>query len=215
MLMKKITSLVFLALTATVAHADIIYSNVDGSHPFSTTTGSFVSSGGTDYSLSFQFAVNDHSYLVDSISFGAFLANADETNAIQATIYADNGGLPGTVLYTGAEIDGLLVLKLAANVNDQDLIIQAVNQPVYLTAGSLYWLGLDNVSDSSDITWGNNSEGINGLAALNQSGSWASTHKTQGAFEIDGTIAAPEPVSMGLFVSGVSALVLLRRKLKA
>jgi hypothetical protein len=208
--MKKTVSLLFLALSGSIAQADIIYSNLNPTTPFDTSNGSFVSSGGNDYSLSFSFSVQNHSYVVTSISFGAFLT-AGGPNAIIATIYANNGGVPGAAVYTSPEIDNQLALTGATNTNDQDLITIALGGSVFLQQGQTYWLGLDNVSPDSEITWGYNGDGTVGNAALMLS-EWTAVSREQGAFAIDGTIASPEPVSAGLLVSGLSALVFFRRK---
>jgi hypothetical protein len=209
--MKKIASLLFFAFSVSMAQADIIYTNLDPANPFSTSSGSFVSSGGTDYSLSFAFTVQNHNYLVDTISFGALLASG--LNEIRATIYADNGGVPGAVLFSGSELDNVLAASGSDNTNDKDLVTEAVGESALLVVGNKYWLGLDGISADSTITWGYNGLSAPGSAATFDGTSWSSANRTQGAFEIDGTIAAPEPFSAGLLVSGLSALVFFRRKL--
>src|SRR3978361_229893 len=94
--MKKLAFLLFFALGTPLAKADIIYSNLGSPTLFEASSGLTVSSGGTDFSTAFSFVVQNHSYQLTGIDFAAFLTANGGTNAIQATIYTDNAGLPGT-----------------------------------------------------------------------------------------------------------------------
>jgi hypothetical protein len=207
--MKKIASLLFLAFSVSMAHADIIYSNLDPTYLFDTSNGYYVSSGGTDYRPAFAFTVQNHNYMVDTISFGVFFTSG--TNAIKATIYADSGGLPGSVLFS-SELDGKMAMG-TGNSDAQDLVIDPVGESALLLAGNQYWLELDGVATDSSITWGYNNLKGSGAAGPFDAISGLQASRTQGAFQIEGTIAAPEPFSAGLLVSGLFALVFFRRKL--
>lgn len=216
--MTKIVAFVFfLAFGSSVANADIIYSNLNPARPFDTSNGSFIADSGYDLSLSFAFQVTGHDYVATGITFGAFLSSG--ANAITATIYDDNGGVPGTALFTSAEIAGLLVAEGADNTGDAGLITQMISSGPLLIAGNTYWLSLD-ASPDSQVTWGNNggngTDLIDGSAALvlpgNSAGDWTAAAKTEGAFAIEGTVEVPEPYTTGLVVSGLGALVFIRRK---
>jgi hypothetical protein len=208
--MKKIAALLFFTFGMTLAQADIIYTNLNPAKPFDTSNGSVIAAGGSDLSLSFAFTVTGHNYLVTGLTFGAFIGSG--ANAITATIYSDNGGTPGTGLFTGNEIDNQLVAQGTDNTNDKDLIQQTVNGPL-LIAGNVYWLSLD-APPNSQVTWGYNGAGTVGPAAILIVGNWTPLSKEQGAFEIDGNIVAPEPVTSGLLLSGLGTIAFFRRKLK-
>jgi hypothetical protein len=193
-------------------HADVIYTNF-GITPdplYQNEYGETVSAGGTDLGTSFSFVVSSFTYQVTAIDFAAYLVNG--TNAVIATLYADNGGVPGTELYTTGEIDNELQ---AAGSNSQELFESVTNGPL-LTPGT-YWLGLDtpvnvNGVTSSTVTWSANGQGVDGADATFGEGVWTAGSREQGAFEVDGVIVAPEPVTTVLFASGFAGLVWFRRR---
>ncbi len=190
--------------------ASVIYSNLGSPVQFEASSGLTVASGGTDYSTAFSFVVTGNSYQLTQIDYAAFLIAGGGTDTVTATIYTDNGGKPGTAIYTTNPPNGGFQVQNAIEVMD------AVTGGPVLNGGSTYWLSLDAPTDSS-VGWsysdvptafGDDENFVSGM--------WQSQGtKTQGAFEIDGIIAAPEPMTTSLFISGFASLLILRRnKLK-
>jgi hypothetical protein len=205
-IMKKLAFLLFVGAGAQSLQADIIYSNFGSPLAFQSSNGSTVSSGGTDFSTAFSFLVQNYSYQVTGIDYAAYLQSTGGTNSITASIYTDNGGAPGTLLYTTSPADTGLQLQSAIELMDS-----VTGGPV-LTEGSTYWLSLDAPVDSS-VGWAaSGNDNAIGVGAQFTDGSWGTigTH-VQGAFEVDGTIVAPEPVTTSLLASGLASLMFLRR----
>jgi hypothetical protein len=186
--------------------ADIIYSNLGTPVQFEPGSGLTVASGGTDFSTAFSFVVQGNSYQVTQVDYAAFLISDGGADTVTATIYTDNGGIPGTALYTTSPPDGGLQVGSAIEIMDF-----VTGGPV-LNAGSTYWLSLDAPIDSS-VGWAySDSPTASGDDENFVSGIWTSQGtKTQGAFELDGTVAVPEPVTTSLFISGLASLVFLRK----
>jgi hypothetical protein len=202
--MKKLFFLLLAGAGTQLLQADVIYSNLGSPVSFEASSGLTVASGGTDFKTAFSF-VPGNSYQVTQIDYAAFLISDGGTDTITATIYTDNGGIPGTPLYTTSPPDGGLQVGNAIELMD------SVTGGPILDAGVTYWLSLDAPIDSS-VGWAYTDSPASGVDENFVSGVWTSQgNKTQGAFEIDGTIAAPEPVTTSLFISGLASLVLLRR----
>jgi hypothetical protein len=204
--MKKLVFLLFAGAGSHFLQADIIYSNFGSPLAFQSNFGATVSSGGTDFSTAFSFTVLNNSYQVTGIDYAAYLQQLGGTNAITASLYTDNGGIPGTLLYTTNPPDTGLELENAIELTD------TVTGGPILNVGSTYWLSLDSPIDSS-VGWASSGDdNAIGIEATLTDGVWGTNGShVQGAFEVDGTIAAPEPVAASLFVSGLASLVLLRR----
>jgi len=195
--MKTILLSSLLISGAGLLHADIIYSNLGA--PFNPNSGLAVVAGGTDFSTAMQFQVT-YSYVVQEIDFVAQLISGSDT-AIDATIYADNGGVPGTEIFTTGYVNNLLS-GTAAEIEEP-----IAGGPTLVTGGT-YWLSLDG--DTSDtIRWNYNGAGASGLAASYTSG-WTASSRELGAFEIDGTLI-PEPATFLLIAPAIGALFLRRR----
>ncbi len=178
-------------------HADVIYSDLGS--PFNANSGLAVVAGGTDYSTAMQFQV-PYSYVVNQIDFVAQLISGGDT-AIDATIYTDNGGVPGTEIFTTGYVSNLLS-NTAAEIEEP-----IVGGPT-LTTGGTYWLSLDG--DTSDtIRWNYNGAGASGLVASYTSG-WVASSRELGAFELDGTLI-PEPATFLLIAPAIGTLFLRRR----
>ncbi len=187
-----------------------LYSNLGSPVSFEASSGVTVSSGGTDLSTAFSFMVPNtgFNYQVTNIDFAAYLFNG--TNEISATLYTDNGSGPGTEIYTTGPILGQLGSTAV-------LLLENVTNGPILDQGQTYWLSLDAPTDAT-VGWSYNDSGaISAPATFDSVNGWTvqGTTRSQGAFEIDGVIASPEPVSTALVCSGILALVGLRRKSKA
>ena len=89
-----------------------------------------------------------------------------------------------------------------------------------LTGGQQYFMELGplNPSDDSLNSWFTNDQGVTGttLVSIDGGSTWAFgfAGSTLGAFDVLGTASAvPEPETMVMFGSGLSALGLLRKRL--
>lgn len=193
----------FVAAGASALQADTIFSNLGST--FDQESGLTVASGGTDYSSAYSFVVQNNSYQLTGIDFAAFLTATGGTNQITATIYSDNSGKPGTALYTTSPDTGLELL------NSLEFTNVVTGGPI-LSEGNKYWLSLDAPTDSS-VGWAYTDQ-ANAFSTPDQfiDGVWEpiGSH-VQGAFEIDGVVAAPEPVTSALLLSGIAGLVFARR----
>jgi hypothetical protein len=207
--MKKIAFVSFLAFGCGLLQADVIYSNfgVSPAAPFDTGAGLTVSSGGTDLSTAMAFLVTGNSYLVTQIDFVASLFSG--TNSVTATIYQGTGapGTPGTSVCTTGPINN----AMGSFANPSELEIPVVCGQA-LQAGDYYWLSLDSNASDSTIRWNYNGQGVIGTGATFNGTNWIPTSVELGAFELDGTVASPEPITIILLVSGMAVLVAVRRR---
>jgi len=222
--MKKLLFAALLSSIASAARADVIFTNLTSAYQ---STGLSVVSSGTDFSLAYSFVVTGHSFQLTQLDFATYFSNTGGTNEISATLYADNGGTPGLPSGTPGTlpIGGTGQVDPAGQVYTTGVlngvigseVMQTVMNGPILNVGQTYWLSLDGPTDAS-VSWnyaGPGSVGVNGAAAYYNGSSWVSYgSKLQGAFELDGTVVAPEPVSIGLFASGFAALIAFRRKQK-
>jgi len=222
--MRKLALVVLLTAVSSVARADIIFTNLTSA--YQPASGLSVVSGGTDFSLAYSFVVTGNSYQLTQIDFTTFFSQVCEicTNEISATIYSDNSGLPsgtpGTLPIGGmGQVDPtgqIYTTGVLTGVIGTEVMQPVTNGPV-LNVGQTYWLSLDGATDAS-VGWnyaGPDTTGVIGAASYYNGSAWVSYGSNlQGAFEIDGTIVAPEPVSTALFMSGLAALIVLRRKQK-
>jgi len=210
--MRKSAYLIFFAFAAPALQADIIFSNF-GTSPnfFDPNNGSFVANGGIDNSLAFSFVIPvSHFYQLTEIDFAVSESSGD--NSITATIYTDDGGVPGTAIYT----TGAILNELQST--GTELFEPVTNGPI-LDPGATYWLSLDATVDSS-VTWNNNGQGLDAEYATNIADpgdpfDWQLSGRSfeEGAFEIDANIApVPEPATTVLFASGLAVCVLSYRR---
>jgi hypothetical protein len=221
--MKKLVLLLSLSF-GPAANATVIYTNLTS--PYQANAGRLVSSsGGSDYSLAYSFTVTGSNFQVTNINFAAYYAgtNTMYTNEVSATIYADDGGTPGlpagtpgVLPYSGVQqMDPMNFLYTTGPINNVlgTLAMQTVTPGAILLAGQTYWLSLDGPADGTAVGWNYAGMGISAPAAIYNGTSWMTAYNLpQGAFEIDGTVFAPEPVTTGLLVSGLAVLFAFRRK---
>jgi hypothetical protein len=201
--MKRLSYLLFFVLGTGLLQADVIYSNLGSTSPFyDNSGGNTVASGSTDYSTSFEFTFTSNNYIATQAEF--FINQTNGAPFVQASIYDDNGGIPGDLLYTSG---------LTSYTGPTDVVLPLVGSTP-LIAGDNYWFTLD-APPSSAVSWYYNLPGVDGPEAYNptQTGFIPVGSGDQGAFAITGQIApAPEPLTTGLMLTGLAALAVLRRR---
>ena len=199
-------------LCSGIASAGVIYSNFGAGQTFA---------GGVGLTPAFSAVASsftpDATYSVDEYQIAAFRASPDTPDTVTFSLYSDANGVPG------ADIESFTLSGLgypAGNDFSEStpppgiLSEDSPTNPV-LEAGQQYWLVMSGINPG-DVTWNDDGNGQTGAAAQNPDNSWTLLpNYSQGAFEIDGTLAsdaAPEPASFLMLAGGLAAIVLLARQ---
>jgi hypothetical protein len=134
----------------------------------------------------------------------SFDFNSGSTAIVDATLYTDNAGLPGTSLGSATlDVSGV------GNNSTPDVITGEFATPPSLTVGDNYWLGLS--TPSGDIGVVDSAASSNDTQAFTSSDVWSSFGARQiGGFQVDST---PEPGGLAMLGAGAcTALTILRRR---
>ncbi len=130
------------------------------------------------------------------------------TDSVVVTLNADSGGLPGAVLETW-NVSGLPAPATCCTL--QSL---APGVPLTLTSGTIYWLIATPGAADTFAGWNLNNTSSTGPRAVQSSSGGAfslfGATDTQGAFDVIGAAAVPEPASMALATAGLAVLFALR-----
>jgi hypothetical protein len=129
------------------------------------------------------------------------------TNSAMLSLNSDSGGLPDGVIESWT-LTGLPVFGTTSNTVQTVIPVSSVS----LISGTQYWLVASTIASNTWDAWNWNSIGSNGLVTANLGGGFhPPSTDTQGAFDVLGTPAVPEPTSIVLLATGLGVVVALRR----
>ncbi len=186
--------LLALSFGNSILRADTIYTNFDDSGSYATGTGLIVTNDAVSgASVAVPFTPSDN-YNLTSIEFVASDLFQGDSSDVTIGIFADNGGLPGS---TPLE----LFSAAPGGVFGDNVLVTTVSsilQPLLL-ADTQYWIGM-NAAPGDMIIWNQNVTSANGFYETDGSGNWSAsdTLQSQGALEVDGTVAyvPPPPITI-------------------
>lgn len=171
------------------AQADqVIFNNFGSGYSYGTSTGWTIDSS---FSSGMAFTPSG-TYLLTQIDAAIWLFSG----SFDLGLYSDSGGLPGSLLESWA------VTTSGTPFTCCTVSTLTPGTSITLNAGTQYWLVAAAGSDS-DAAWAWNNIGQTGW--MEQSGS-AFSNSTEGAFDVLGTNAVPEPAS-ALLVAGAFAIL--------
>jgi hypothetical protein len=125
---------------------------------------------------------------------------------VNLTLFADNGGTPGTVMETWTGV------SLPSSLDITPVVFTNAVSGVSLVAGQNYWLAFTAGTPRTQEGWRVNSIGLNGPLSFSTDGgmTWPpALPAILPAFSVEVT---PEPVPMAVLGLGVVPLILLRRR---
>ena len=150
-------------------------------------------------------------YFAFTPSASAFLAQIDVailsitgTNSVQVTLNSDSAGSPG------AALEGWTLINLQTVPNSCcGLETVLSTSPVFLAAGTQYWVGASAIASDTWAEFYLDSTSITGTRAFSiNGGSFLLGPNTLGAFDV---IGVPEPGTFALAATGLALCLLLRR----
>jgi len=170
-----------------------------------------------------------NSYYLSDIEVAAFRASADVPDSVHFAIYDNTGqgGFPGT-LVEGFQLSGFGIANpdpqpgdpLPGSVTTSSsfrVSAASVLHPLLL-AGMQYWVVMDGIGDSGNVTWNANSLQRQGAATILAPASpedpalWSALPSySQGAFALDGT-PTPEPSTFLMILPLAAGLYIRRRR---
>jgi hypothetical protein len=211
--MRQFKVIVCLVLASPSVRANLVtlYSNygVSPAAPFDPTFGDTVSNGSNDLSASFAFTVGGTQNLaLNQILFTASIVSSTDPNSVTLSIEKNNGGQPGTQIFTSGAITGQMGILGSATQPPVTIDYTAISGGTVLMAGATYWLTLDGPA-AAHVAWNANGQGLNGTEEFLQAGAWTPASREVGAFAIIGQ--TPEPGTLALFGAGL-ALAGVRRR---
>ena len=192
---------------STAARADTLFSNLGFQPGIGYTVSTQSSQVNADFSQGDAFSVSETAQL-SAIDVAIGLVSG--SNEIIVKLMTDNTGQPGAVLETWDAVNQMSTFGSTTLV-----ALNSVLNPV-LTAGQQYWL-VAFAQDSTWAAWNWNATNDSGPHALStdNGATYSVSTQTRGAFEVDGTVAAPEPSGLALVIVGLAGLALVTRERKA
>jgi hypothetical protein len=183
-----------------------VFNDYGTGSPFDPTSGDTVTNGSNDLSTSFAFTVPGIVNLaLNQILFTAAIGASDTTNSVTLSIETNNGGKPGTQVFTSGAITGQMGVLGSGTNPPVTIDYTSVSGSTALLAGATYWLTLD-APTTTHVTWDYGNGNVDGNEAFEQNGSWTlQSSREYGAFEI--IASTPEPGTMTLLAGGLCLIM--------
>jgi len=222
--------LIFVALIFgdSALRADTIYTNFGTGVAYAAGAGVIVTNDGVAWSSVAVAFTPSADYSLTSIEFVVSDLIPNDSNDVTLGIFADNNGQPGA---TPLELFGVSPTGMFGEMFPDNVLVTTVTsivQPLLL-AETQYWFGM-NAAPGDLVVWNQNVTSANGFSETDGSGNWSASDpaQAQGVFEVDGALAAvqspstadtpafptPEPGAWLLMASGLTALILSRRRFR-
>jgi hypothetical protein len=145
--------------------------------------------------------------IADVAWWGKPLAGGDN---FTFTFYADNRGLPGSVLATTGG-GPLTITPIPGLGLPADLFATTLNTPFQAQAGITYWLSIFDAGPTASWRWEESVGGSYTVTAAPPGNAWGSVDQNNLAFSL---ASVPEPASLTLFSASALSLLWYRRRQK-
>jgi hypothetical protein len=209
----KLSVFTLMFVVPAVSHATVVYSNFGTSFGYNTSAGNIVGDDGAGDNLGQADTFTPGSTaILNTIEIALSCQDVRLCpTAFTVSLESDSGDAPATILESFT-VAGTSLGVLG--VNNAPITLTSVLNPT-LVAGTQYWLAVTGpLTDMIVWNWNSTGDSSDQSVSLDGGASWISqSGQTPSAYEIDGTIATPEPGTLLLLLGG-GLLIGLKRQFK-